>query len=572
MVIRLFSVCLLLCWLAAPAVAAAPVAELDRPVVSLGDSLTLTIRVDGTGSEPPNLDPLKLSFRILGTSQSSRHSIVNGRVSSSTEWRTTLMPRREGTLHIPAIAVGSEFTLPLTVKVEPAATAAAGDNPVFMEAEINRDRVYVDAELILTARIYIDRAIELENLALQAPAFDDASIEQLSEANFDRQINGHRYRVYERRYGIYPHRPGELIIPELVFNALQPTRRRSLFDMPGQGTPLQRLSRQLSVQVMPPPAGFPGKVWLPARDLKLSQQWQGDDQGLKVGDSITRTLTLKAEGVLASQLPALPRPELDTARVYPTKPTLENTPGSQGMSASRTEQFTLLPTESGALSLPPVRIPWWDTEADRLRWAELPRTALQVAAGSATAPRDNTAVNAEPAVPVPAPADTGAPTPQPAPLVGNPWPWQALSGALLALWLITLGLWWRARRSASAGTADSSASARRSPAEAACYKILKAACETRQPAAAEQALQAWLRSYLQMPDAALGSLLQQLDNKALSTEAARLQQQLYGAVAGASDWQGRGLLTAVDGVRAQSRDQRDKPDTRALPALYPDRR
>src|SRR5690606_26055150 len=115
-----------------------------------------------------------------------------------------------------------------------------------------------------------------------------------------------------------------------------------------------------------------------------------------------------------------------------------------------------LPTESGALSLPPVRIPWWDTEADRLRWAELPRTALQVAAGSATAPRDNTAVNAEPAVPVPAPADTGAPTPQPAPLVGNPWPWQALSGALLALWLITLGLWWRARRSASAGTADSS--------------------------------------------------------------------------------------------------------------------
>jgi hypothetical protein len=54
-------------------------ASFDRPTVYEGDTVTLTIEVDGAkpGGEP-DLSPLAQAFDVLGTSTGSQISIING--------------------------------------------------------------------------------------------------------------------------------------------------------------------------------------------------------------------------------------------------------------------------------------------------------------------------------------------------------------------------------------------------------------------------------------------------------------------------------------------------------------
>src|SRR3546814_12093198 len=77
---------------------------------------------------------------------------------------------------------------------------------------------------------------------------------------------------------------------------------------PGQ---LMRVSsEQLRLTVNPKPASYPADVpWLPARSLSLSESWSPEPTHSQVGDSLTRSLTLEAEGLASAQLPPLPRSE-----------------------------------------------------------------------------------------------------------------------------------------------------------------------------------------------------------------------------------------------------------------------
>ena len=45
----------------------------------------------------------------------------------------------------------------------------------------------------------------------------------------------------------------------------------------------------------------------------------------------------------------------------------------------------LMPEQAGALRLPTLSLPWWDTQADELRYATLPSAQLRVAEGTLAA-------------------------------------------------------------------------------------------------------------------------------------------------------------------------------------------
>ncbi|HSB98116.1 MAG TPA: BatD family protein, partial [Spongiibacteraceae bacterium] len=122
---------ILLLALAAPGwlyATANPRASVDRSVISEGDSLTLTIRVDDTGSfDAPDYSALQRDFEVYGSSESSQHVLNNGHLESWTEWQTTLLPKHSGELTIPSIAVAGGKTQPLAIRVEPASAANTED-------------------------------------------------------------------------------------------------------------------------------------------------------------------------------------------------------------------------------------------------------------------------------------------------------------------------------------------------------------------------------------------------------------------------------------------------------------
>ena len=85
-------------------------AHVDRSQIEEGETFQLMLQSD---SEEPDLKKLEAFFEVLGTSRSSKVSIINGKMDRINEWIVTLAPKQVGIQTIPPIRFGNESTAPL---------------------------------------------------------------------------------------------------------------------------------------------------------------------------------------------------------------------------------------------------------------------------------------------------------------------------------------------------------------------------------------------------------------------------------------------------------------------------
>ncbi|MFT3931459.1 MAG: BatD family protein [Spongiibacteraceae bacterium] len=564
------SIIFLLACICANAGTLAARASVDRTVVDEGDSLTLSIRIDDTGSyDEPDLSVLQKDFEIYGSQQNSQHAIINGRIESHTDWQTTLIPKRSGQLQIPPIAVAGTQTQPITIQVNPQSQNSAidGSEPVFLEVKTDRDSIYVQQQLLLTARVYV--AVQLDNMQLSKPEFDNANVKQLAETTFNRSVNGTPYEVHELTYAIFPQQPGELTIPELVFNAVEIVGSHSMFNFPGRGRSIRKISKQMTVHVKPIPKNFTGSVWLPARNLTLTGSWSGDQQHLAAGDSITRSITIRADGLLAAQLPKLDQPQLSTAKLYADQPKLDDATDASGVHGKRIENTALIPTQAGQMQLPETRIIWWDIDSDSEKVATLPGETLTVAAGTATTtasppppqPSVSTSQMTAPAV------DTSAANATTSTSLAT-LTWQVATGIFLLLWLITLFAYLQLRRSRRI-TKTSDVETKIDLNEKAAWQRFADACRANNPAAARQQLLHWaMQFYCDEDVRSIEQLKRVSDNPSLLRELQLLDNRLFGTLRDSGDWNGENLLRVVQEIKKQG-SRKNTSNLESLPPLYP---
>lgn len=544
---------------------AQPRASVDRNVVVEGDSLTLTIQTDDTGGDAPNYSALQNDFEVYGSSQSTRRSLSNGRLQSSTEWQVTLVPKRSGTLTIPPLPVAGTTTQPLAIRVTATSDAARTEAPeaVFMEAQLDRKSAYVQQQVILTVRVF--RAIELDNMQLSEPSFDNASVRKISETSFQREINSATYLVYELSYAIFPQQAGDLTVPELVFNAVQPVTRRTMFDFPGQGRRLRKMTPQLHLKVKPIPKTFTGPVWLPAKNLTLSQNWSNTAPTVNIGDSVTRKITIEADGLLAAQLPALEAPQLDNAKVYNDQPTLDDQQSANGVRGKRTDNMAVLPNRAGELQLPELRVTWWDVDSDTQKVATLQPETLHITGGSQ--PAATAASGLAPAA-APAPLATAEPVPPSVAAGTNRW-WQLATLLLALAWLTTLYFNWRLRQRLRTPLRSAASPAPPEADEGAAFDQLKETCRTGDPAAARAALNTWAHIFYRAPHLrTLEQLVPHSGSAALLREVQQLDNRLFGTHPESGGWNGENLLSVVRELRRAKTAAGDHSSTGLAP-LYP---
>lgn len=549
----------LLPWLWCAAPQAALEVAVDREQVALGDSLRLVIAA--TGDE--DLDSLELrtllaDFEILQRSMSSSTSIINGQTTRTRQLSLDITPRREGTLEIPAFRAGAETTQPLTIDVGPPPTLADADQEVLFSAQVDRDEVYVQGQLLLTLRI--QQAINLDSRSVSELALDGAFVKPLEQNSFQRTINGRPWLVHEVRYAIFPEQSGTLEIPAQVFTARESSGRRSVFDIGGGGRQLQRRTEPVVITVHPRPADFPaGSTWLPARNLTLEEDWSTPPDQLQAGESATRSLRLRGEGAHGAQLPPVEFTAPDGLRYYPDQPQVEDREDSNGVVGLRRESAALVASRAGTWTLPEVRIPWWDTETDSLRHAVLPAREISIAAAPGSAVEfDPVTVQGEaPLSPVATPA-TGT-------VVASRL-WQALAAVFALGWLATLAWHWRVTRGAGAAAATDAAQGA-NPGEARAFKQLQAACASNSPSQARRSLLAWGRARgaerAQMNAAALAA---SIGDAALGDAVADLDRVLYRD--GGNAWDGAALLAAVTRLR-QGKPGRSADKSGDALTLYP---
>jgi hypothetical protein len=551
---RLALCLLLLLQLSAAGAQAALTASLDRQRIHMGETARLTLRSDG--DEDPgesDLEALREDFDILQRSSSISTSIVNGRSTRQRELVLEITPRRTGSLWIPSFEVGGERSTALNVEVLPEPDVAPGDEVVLFTAELDRDRVYVQGQLLLTLRV--QQAVNLDSRSVTELDIPGAFVKTLGQNSFQRSIDGRPWLVHEIRYAIFPETSGELRIPPQTFSGRLGNTRRSLFDTRPAGRLLRRSTDELVVPVLPRPDTFSAPLWLPARSLQLEEQWSAPLDSLRVGDSVTRTVTITGVGLQGAQLPPLTMQTPDGLRAYPDQPVINDIDGDSGVTGVRSDSVALVAVQAGEYRLPAVSIAWWDTESDSLRQATLPARTLRVQppAASVAAAGDPAALTAGTAA-----GDSG--TTQPTASAPTPLWWPALTALCALGWLLTTALWWRARRPSTRTPAASEANLK----AGAARKRLLVACHAGDARAAQLALRDWLRATGQR--GTLHDWAATRGSSELLAAVDTLQRHLYrGSDSG--DWDGRPLAAAIRALPAASPGH-DATES-ALPPLYP---
>ena len=535
---------LLIC--TATAQAAELTASVDRSRLNSGETVELTLESnDVTQFGKPDLTPLEPLFEVRGTRQVNQLNTLNNENRATTRWIITLLPKQNGSVEIPSLKLGETQSQPITVQVVESDVTEDKNvlDPVFIESSLDQSSVYVQAQAVLTLRIY--HSVSLYDDSSVTPLqITDARVEQLGDTRtYEKDINGVRHGVIEMRYAIFPQHSGLLTITPQTFSATrvdtQPAKDANA-QGPKPGKVLRVTSTEIPLTVKPKPITYPADApWLPARSLSLSESWNPEPDHTQVGDSLTRSLTLKVEGLASSQLPALPATEANGLRRYPDQPVLNNQSSERGLIGSREEREALVPSRSGSIELPTVDVVWWNTFEDHLEHTSLPARTLQVV-NNPSLQVDTPAGNAQSF----SAADSEA-----------LWWWKLSTLILACTTLLGFGLWWRARWQPAILRA-----AQTGPSPRTLLDDIKRASQANDPQATRQALDAWAR---QQPETLADMAARFVP---LSDALDGLNGALYSETG--QHWQGEDLWRAIRTIPTAERVQDPVGDS-GLPPLYP---
>lgn len=541
-------------------------AWLDRDTMHLGETVTLNVEAQGKVDGQPDFSALAQDFDLLGTQSNQQFSIVNGSSTAKTVWAVGLEPKRAGRITIPMLAIGSARTSPiaLTVLAQPAGAQGKPGDDVFLEVTAEPLAPYVQQQVRYSVKLYY--AFNLTDGNLSEPQADGVVVQRLGQdKSYLATIGDRRYHVMERHYALTPEKSGALNLPALMFrgNALDAADPTGFFSRPRT---ISARSDAVQLNVKPKPSSWTGDAWLPAESMLLKDDSELPSE-IHVGDPVTRTVRMQAQGLGFEQLPELTLSAPEGAEIYPDKADTRTRDDGTWLYGERVRKFAFVPTRPGTLTIPGVSVHWWDTAHDRMETAELPAhtlTVLPAAGGKGTGSAAAAPQPDEQPGNVNAPA-IAATTQVPASTPTSLRTWQALAALGFLLWLITLGLWWRSRRMAPIVAAGAPPQA--SPGASAQRAAFLRACSLGELAGAERALVAWARN--ERADVRnLGELAGRLTDTAQRDALAALQRARY---AGASTHGvGTQLERAFKAGLAWPDNAAQKRDKSPLPALYPE--
>lgn len=557
-------------------------AQLDRTTINEGETFTLNITSSDGNKSQPDVSVLQKDFDVLGTGQKSMIQIINGSVQSQHSWAITLSPHHSGTLTIPPVPVGNETTNALTVTVLPAgANFKQGSAPsdVFIEVTAKPDKAYVQSQIIYTVRLYYDTP--LRQGTLSEPSLDNAIVQKLGkDTQFETQRGGRTYTVIQRRYAIFPQRSGKLQIPSVVFDGdiNDPSAQTGdpFFDSFNPATRHIHLrSRTLDLQVAGQPENYQGANWLPAQHIQLEQTWSPKHPQFRVGEPVTRTITIHAKGLAASQLPDLSMPNIKNLKLYPDQAQTKDIPAGDTLESTREQKIAMIPTQAGMLTLPAIHLKWWDTTTQQERVASLPAQTIEVLpsattdssannnASSTQSPVDNTTSKQQLSTIKPtttAPSNSTVITTA----ENKPWAWIILAAFFAIAWVFTLIFFLRRQPHKRAQKAVPK---EEQQPEQITAKQVRLACRLNDPQAVKHALLIWARKYwTETPPLSLGAIVTRLESDPMAQEIDMLDKSLYAA--NRTDWRGEKLLQTFEVFRKQSSKDKTKSAEASLAPLH----
>ena len=360
-------------------------AWVDNNPVVVGEMFRLHIEAKNVDDpQEPDLSEIR-GLQILNRSVQNQTSIVGTSITRTVNWTYVMLAPSSGNYRIPALQVGSEKTIPIALKAEES-SQSPNNQIVRLEVDVSPNEVYPQQQVLVRVRI-IRTGAQLENESLTPFELAGTQIEKVNQRSFRKVKNGKRQLITEISYVLLPEKSGTILLPQLSYqgNEIRGGNSQGNFGNFGNfGNIFQQRGRRIfsnseaqTIQVKALPVAFKG-WWLPAAKLELEEQWLPNPPEFRVGEPVTRTLTVNAYGVFGNQIPELSFELPEKMKAYADQPSIETVKTQEGLKGTRVEKWAIIPGQAGKLELPEISVAWWDVRKDEIRTSVFPARIIEV--------------------------------------------------------------------------------------------------------------------------------------------------------------------------------------------------
>ncbi len=376
--------------------------SLDKKNVTEGDTLFLTIEYSGDSSDSPDLSSLQKNFKIVSNSSSSQFTFVNGASSHLKKWVIGLQPLKSGKLVISPIKLGNLISNAVSVEVNeitdvayaPDARENSNSPYFFIDQKFSNKNPYIQQQMFVFVNIYAGVGLQKASLSVDEQMSQDWVVLPVSDKPQIKQevINGRQTNIATYVFAAFPQKSGKIKAPQFVFDGYYVKDSDFAFsnfndeiamfgidfhNIFGQKVPIKMKTKSVDIEVKPIPEGFSASNWLPLQDLDLSANWSVQ-KGFRVGEAFSRTINIEAKGITESMLPQIVFPDIDGIKQYPEKPkTSEKIVRGQFVTSAEINNV-YIPTKSGNLVVPEIKVKWFNLKTNRAETATIPADTIPV--------------------------------------------------------------------------------------------------------------------------------------------------------------------------------------------------
>ena len=223
-----------------------------------------------------------------------------------------------------------------------------------------------DGDVYLGQRVRLVVDIRTDTWFTTAPRYPELKIDgtialqpEAFGVNFTERERGTTWAGQRQRYVLFPQRVGQLAIPPIDVPLAVSTDGRA-------GETQVATTPSVTINVVAPPGSADVPSFVSTPRLRVTEEWEGDLENLKVGDAITRIITQSADDVFALLLPAVEFAEIEGFGVYPGTPELNDRADRGTYAAVRADRVTYVLQSEGDYELPAIDIHWFDLGRERM--------------------------------------------------------------------------------------------------------------------------------------------------------------------------------------------------------------
>lgn len=371
----------ILFFLFAPMLSSAIELQLSAKEIALNKILQVKI-IDQSENNLRDLSlrALEQDFEVGQPSFSSEISIINGRQRSKQSLTLNLKPKRLGNATIPPLRLGNKSSKPYIVKVVEAIPnpSTLYNDAITVEANVSKKSVYAGESFLYTLKVYHRVPVEsaTPELKLQDNLLD-ANIQKMTKKEYQIERKQQRYAVQEWRFAININEAGKFSIPSPVVKGELHEQRRTFFR--SRGVPFEIEAQPITINVKPLPQNASSLLVAESLDLIEVPFKQNE---LLVGQPITRQIEIQVKGLKAEQLPSINISDQPMFNVYAEPPVFDNQEWLGGYAGTRRESFAIIPIQAGRITLPEIRIEWFNSKTGQIESSILPAVQMDISPAS----------------------------------------------------------------------------------------------------------------------------------------------------------------------------------------------